>query len=444
MAVTRDVVAAMRGRRPTELRVAFVGTYPPRRCGIATFTSDLADAVATHRAADARSTWTAGERLGPSVRADIAAVDSEDRDFPPEVRLQWRSDIPADYFRAADQLNRGGYDVVSLQHEFGIYGGPDGEWIVDMLDHLRLPVVTTLHTVLADPSDRQRRIVRALAQASRRVVVLSRAAAQRMPSAYGIDPSLVRTIPHGVPDMPYVDPNAIKPDLGLAGHPTVLSFGLLGPGKGYELVIRAMADVVRDVPNACYVILGATHPQLLRHEGEVYRNSLQVMVKDLGLVEQVRFVNEYVDLPALERWLLAADVFVTPYPGVEQVVSGTLAYALAAGKALVSTPYAYAKELLAEGRGRLVPFGDSLALGGEIRRFLLDPKVRDDARRLAYRHGRSMTWPTVGAEYRHLFEEVIAEGANRHAPIMHWPDPGILVTGDSAQDGGRLLRRSGS
>jgi glycosyltransferase involved in cell wall biosynthesis len=216
-------------------------------------------------------------------------------------------------------------------------------------------------------------------------------------------------IPHGVPDLPFVDPETVKPLVGLTGRPTVLSFGLLGPGKGYELAIRAMATVIDRSPAASYVILGATHPELRKREGEAYRGSLKALVGELRLEEHVRFVDAYVDLPTLGRWMQAADVFVTPYPGAEQAVSGTLAYALGTGKALVSTPYAYAEELLADGRGRLVPFGDSKALGAEIGDFLTDGPRRDEARRRAYAYGRRMTWQTVGRQYLGLFARVAAD-----------------------------------
>jgi glycosyltransferase involved in cell wall biosynthesis len=387
------------------LRVAVVGTYPPRRCGIATFTSDLVRAVRDDAGA-ARPGWVA---VGPGprpARVDVVALDRVDRAFPPEVRLRLRTDRPGDYVAVADRINHAAYDAVSLQHEYGIYGGDDGERVLDLLGELHVPVASTLHTVPAEPSDSQRRILRAIARSSARVVVLSHAAARLLPDLYGVDPAKVEVIPHGVPDLPFVDPDTVKPLVGLAGRPTILSFGLLGPGKGYELALRAMADVAPAVPGACYVILGATHPDLLDRDGEAYRSSLQVLAAELGLGDHVRFVDSYVDLPTLGRWLQASDVFVTPYPGAEQVVSGTLAYALGTGKALVSTPYAYAQELLADGRGRLVPFGDSAALGREIGRFLLDRPARDAARRLAYRHGRQMTWPVVGAAYRRLFCDV--------------------------------------
>jgi glycosyltransferase involved in cell wall biosynthesis len=399
---------------PSAIRAAFVGTYPPRQCGIATFTSDLAEAVTTAApvpVAERGPVWPRPGPARPPATVDIVAIDEEERDFPVEVRLRLRPDRPADYLGIADRLNRTGYDVVSVQHEFGIYGGPDGVHVLHLLDELEVPVVTTFHTVRAHPSDHQRRILREIGWSSSRVVVLSEAAARRLPLIYDIDPATVRVIPHGVPDLPFVDPATIKPLVGLSGRPTVLSFGLLGPGKGYELAIRAMSGVVRDVPNVCYVILGATHPDLRRREGEAYRESLQTLVAELGLERHIQFVDAYVDLSTLGRWLQAADVFVTPYPGAEQVVSGTLAYALGTGKALVSTPYAYARELLAGGRGQLVPFGDSLVMGREISRFLTDQGARDRARALAYDYGRRMTWPVVGAAYRTLFTEVVAEAA---------------------------------
>lgn len=401
------------GNPARALRAAFVGTYPPRQCGIATFTQDLAAAVrgapaaASHRAAWGRP--SSNDRPGATI--EIVAVDYEERDFPAEVHYRLDPERAADYVRVADQLNRAAFDVVSLQHEFGIYGGANGERVLDLLDELEVPVVATLHTVLRRPSDQQRRILQRVAQRAARIVVLSRASATTLASTYDIDPARVHMIPHGVPDLPFVNPLTIKPLVGLENRPTVLSFGLLGPGKGYELAIRAMSMVVDRSPDACYVILGATHPELRRREGEAYRESLEAIVTALGLGDHVRFVDAYVDLPTLGRWIQAADVFVTPYPGAEQAVSGTLAFALGIGKALVSTPFAYAEELLADGRGRLVPFGDSTALGTEIANFLTDSVGRDEVRRRAYAYGRTMTWQVVGQQYRDLFVRVAAGSA---------------------------------
>jgi glycosyltransferase involved in cell wall biosynthesis len=415
----REPVPVMLNAPARTLRTAFIGTYPPRQCGIATFTHDLSAAV--------RSAAPASERRGPWERplitTDIVAIDHEARDFPREVRHLLDPERPSDYLRVADWLNRAEYDVVSLQHEFGIYGGEDGERVLDLLDELELPVVVTLHTVLRRPSDNKRRVLRKIVARAARVVVLSEASAATLSSVYDVDPALIKMIPHGVPDLPFVDPETVKPSVGLAGRPTVLSFGLLGPGKGYELAVRAMSTVIERSPAATYVILGATHPELRKREGEAYRESLKALVSELGLEEHVKFVDAFVDLPTLGRWMQAADVFVTPYPGVEQAVSGTLAYALGTGKALVSTPYAYAEELLGDGRGRLVPFGDSQALGAEIADFLTDRQRRDEARRRAYAYGRRMTWQTVGGEYLRLFTRIAAGGGER----VHLVDRGTVL-----------------
>lgn len=423
MTVLRDPFSELGGAPHRSLRAAFIGTYPPRQCGIATFTQDLASAVVdpgTRRAP--ASPWDRSAR-DSGVSVEVAAVDYESRDFPPEVHLRLDPERPADYLGVADRINRSRFDVVALQHEFGIYGGPDGERVLRLFDQLEVPVVSTLHTVLLHPSDNQRRVLREIARASYRVIVLAQASARILADAYGIDPERILVIPHGVPDLPFVEPDTVKPLVGLAGRPTLLSFGLLGPSKGFDLAIRAMADVVEETPAACYVILGATHPELRRREGEAYRESLQALVRDLHLEDHVRFVDAYVDLPTLGRWLQAADVFVTPYPGAEQAASGTLAYALGTGKALVSTPYAYARELLADGRGRLVPFGDSRALGRAIATFLTDRSQRDEARRRAYALGRTMTWRRVGAAYRELFAEVRAETAAQVARPERDPRP---------------------
>ncbi len=386
--------------RPTT--AGFVNTYPPRQCGIATFARDLAAATlgVPDRAVGLRA-------ASSSVSVEVVALDAERRDFPDEVRLRLNPDERAEYVAIARRMNERHYDVVSVQHEFGIYGGEDGEWILDLLERLEAPIVTTLHTVLAQPSANQRRIIEEIGRLSSRVVVLSRAAASRLGPIYRVDPALIEVVPHGVPDLGFVDPETRKPEFGLAGRPVLLSFGLLSPGKGFELAIEAMASVVRVVPDTVYVILGSTHPELRRREGEQYREALTARARTLGLEDHVRFVDSYVDQPTLGRWLQAADVYVTSYPGADQVASGTLAYALGAGKALVSTPYAYARELLADGRGQLVPFGEPEALADAVAQFLTDPAVRDRARRLAYRHGRSMTWPVVGERYRQVFADVI-------------------------------------
>lgn len=369
------------------LQVAFVATYPPRRCGIATFTRDLARAVG-----------------GGQV---VAIHESSEPDlYPLEVVRQISRDDPGDYRRAAREINHWDVDAVSLQHEYGIFGGEDGAHILDLVDALEVPVAATLHTVLRRPSRSQRAVLAALGERVAGVVAMSGRAAQLLADVYDVDPDKIRVIRHGVPDLPLVEPDLVKPELGLAGREVILSFGLLGPGKGYEQVIEAM-DRVRDArPRALFVILGASHPDLVRREGEAYRDRLRQRVDDLGLTDHVRFEDRFVTTGELGRWLLAADIFVTPYPGLEQIVSGTLSYAVGAGKAIVSTPYAYATELLADGRGILVPPSSPSALADAFIELLERPGLRSEIAERAYAYGRRMVWRRVGARYRDLFEEI--------------------------------------
>ncbi len=368
------------------LQTAFVSTYAPHRCGIATFTYDLSMSVGSRQIV----------ALHP-----VGAQEA----YPPEVRHRVRRDVLADYLAVAESLNRSTVDVVSIQHEYGIWGGRDGEYVLDFVRALRIPVVTTLHTVLRDPTPSQRRILVRLIAMSARTVVMSRAAASLLADAYDVDPARVEIVPHGVPALPLVDPAVVKPRLGLDGRLVILSFGLLGPGKGYESAIAAMPAVVRQIPSALYVILGATHPGLLLREGEAYREKLQATAAALGVTEHVRFVDRFVSRAELGTWLEAADLFVTPYPNLDQIVSGTLSYAMGAGKAIVSTPYAYARERLADGRGVLVAPGSSALLADAFIDLLGDPVRRASIGRRAYEYSRGMVWPRIGAEYRRVLEQ---------------------------------------
>lgn len=375
-------------------RTAFASTYSPRRCGIATFTYDLATAV--------------GDR-------EIVALNPPDeaRAYPPEVRHRVRRDILGDYLLAARRLNDGSADVVSIQHEYGIWGGPDGEYVLDFVRALQKPAVATLHTVLRNPTPHQRQVLIRLIGASSASVVMSRSAANLLTRVYGVDPGHVDVIPHGVPELPLVHADSVKPQLGIQGGPVILSFGLLGPGKGLESVIAAMPAVLSDVPKARFVVLGATHPDLLRREGEAYRRNLQEKAAALGVAGSVMFVDRFVGKAELGAWLTAADIFVTPYPNLEQIVSGTLAYAMSAGRAIVSTPYAYATELLGHGRGRLVEPGSPAALASAFVELLCDQEQRLAYGRLAYMYTRSMVWPQVGAQYRRLFDRVATNAVVR-------------------------------
>jgi glycosyltransferase involved in cell wall biosynthesis len=370
-------------------RIALVSTYPPRRCGIATFTADLGRAMGHHEIVALR-------------RPDEVAHQGH------LVHHAIRTDVRADYARVARALNACDIDAVSLQHEYGIWGPDDGGGVLDFLAALSVPAVATLHTVLRHPTAAQHRIMRGILDATAAVVVMSRAAASLLSDRYAADPTRVEIIPHGVPDLPLVEPDSIKASVGLGGHPVLLSFGLVGPGKGYESVIEAMPAVVRAVPEARYVILGATHPELLEREGERYRTRLETLVADLGLARHVVFVDRFVGRLELSRWLEATDVFVTPYPNLDQIVSGTLSYAMAAGKPSVSTPYLYAVEILADGRGRLVPPGDRAAMSGALIELLQDHDLRAAMAQRAYAHGRGMLWSRVAADYRQAFTRVRA------------------------------------
>ncbi|MDL2336181.1 MAG: glycosyltransferase family 4 protein [Chloroflexota bacterium] len=368
-------------------KTAFVSTYPPQRCGIATFTSDLALAV--------------GDR-------EIVAIQPPEKPgfYPVEVSRRVARDVPADYLSAARWIDARPFDVVSLQHEYGIWGGPDGAYVLDFIEALRTPVVATLHTVLQNPTPSQRRILTELVHLAAETVVMSTAAASLLTRSYGIDPTRLEIVPHGVPQIALAAPDSVKPQLGLAGHTVILSFGLLGPGKGYESAIAAMPAVVRADQTALYVIVGATHPDLLRREGEAYRNQLARLAASLGVADRVRFVGRYVAASELAMWLTAADIFVTPYPNLEQIVSGTLSYAMGAGKAIVSTPYAYATERLAQGRGRLVAAGSSEALAEGLIELALNGKLRAEYGQRAYAHSEGMHWPEIGVAYRRIFSRI--------------------------------------
>jgi glycosyltransferase involved in cell wall biosynthesis len=368
------------------VRTAFVSTYPPRRCGIATFTSDLAAA-------------TGGGEIAVLHPGDDPPF------YPSEVEHRIRKEEPFDYRRTARSLNDC-VDVVSIQHEYGIWGGEDGEHVLEFARGLRVPAVATLHTVLRDPTPRQRAILLELIRLAEATVVMSSSAADLLRASYGVQPDRVHVIAHGVPDLPLVNPETVKPGLGIGNRKVILSFGLLGPGKGLELAIDALPAVAAAHPSVLYVIVGATHPALVEREGEAYRRSLVERIRRVGMTDHVQFVDRFVGKPELSQWLEAADVFVTPYPNLGQIVSGTLSYAMGAGRAIVSTPYAYATELLADGRGVLVPPASVTDLAAALTQLLGNHVLRGEIGRRAYDYSRSMVWSAVGAKYAALFEQV--------------------------------------
>jgi glycosyltransferase involved in cell wall biosynthesis len=377
-------------QRPT--KIALVGDYLPRKCGIATFTYDSCQALINHQ---------------PGVECLVVPVNDrpEGYDYPPEVRFEIAEAELKSYQRAADFLNFSNAEVVYLQHEFGIYGGPAGSHILTLLRELKIPVVTHLHTILEQPDADQRRVMEALGKLSARFITMTRRGRKMLQEIYDIEPERIDLIPHGIPDMPFVDPNFYKDQFGVEGKQVVLTFGLLSPGKGIEYVLRALPQVVKEVPDLAYVILGATHPNLLREQGETYRLSLERLVTELGIKKHVVFYNRFVTLEELKEFLGMADIYITPYLNPAQITSGTLAYAFGCGKAVISTPYWHAEELLADGRGVLVPFRDSDAIAEALLSLLKDHNRRNAMRKQAYLLGREMIWSHVAHRLVESFQK---------------------------------------
>ncbi len=379
-------------------KIAFVGDHLPRKCGIATFTTDLLAAVATAH-----------------PQSHCFAVSVNDipggYDYPEVVRFEIEEQDLSSYLRAADFLNISNVDIVCLQHEFGIFGGPVGGHILAFLRELRMPVVTTLHTVLLNPRPEQRRVMQELVSLSTRVVVMTERGRHMLQDVYGAPEAKIDLIAHGIPDVGFVDPAYFKDQFGVEGKVVLLTFGLLSPNKGIEYVLRALPEILQEFPDVVYVVLGATHPSELRNHGEAYRVSLEILVRKNKIDKSVIFYNEFVDIENLKEFIGAADLYITPYLNEAQITSGTLSYAFGAGKAVVSTPYWHAAELLADDRGVLVPFADSAAVAREVIGLLRDDTRRHAIRRNAYRIGRDMVWSNVAQLYMRSFEQARLQGA---------------------------------
>lgn len=389
-------------RYPTRVdsdRIAFIGNYLPRQCGIATFTTDLCEALAA-------------EHPGTTCIALPVNDIEAGYEYPARVRFELAEKDIDSYRRAADFLNINSVDVVSLQFEYGIFGGRAGSHILALLRELRMPIVTTLHTILREPEAHERRVLEEVAALSDRLVVMSERGAEFLREIYRVPSAKIDVIPHGIPDLPFVDPGFHKDLFGVEGKIVVLSFGLLSANKGIENVIAALPAILAKHPNVVYFIVGATHPHVKQHDGETYRLSLQRLAQAQGVEGQVIFYNQFVTLEELVEFIGAADIYITPYLNPAQIVSGTLAYTLGAGKAVISTPYWYAEEMLAEERGALVPFRNPPALAAQVIDLLDNEAKRHAMRKRAYMFGREMIWPHVARRYMESFARARAEKRN--------------------------------
>jgi glycosyltransferase involved in cell wall biosynthesis len=377
-------------------RLAFIGNSLPRRCGIATFTTDLQQAIAASR---------------PHVESAIVAMNDQGRayEYPPVVQFQIDDEEASAYTRAAEFLNANEFQIACLQHEFGIFGGDAGGHIVGLLSRLNMPIVTTLHTVLATPERAQRAVFDRIVEVSAKVIVMAEKGRELLRTVYGVPGERIEVIPHGIPDCAFAEPDEAKRKLGFEGRHVILTFGLLSPSKGIEVMIDAMPSILERHPDAVYVVLGATHPNLVRREGEAYRERLVARVRALGIQDDVVFLDRFVDQATLLEFISMCDVYVTPYLNEAQMTSGTLAYSFGMGKAVVSTPYWHARELLADERGVLVPFEDSRAIGDAITGLLSDDARRHSMRRRAHVSSRSMTWERTAERYLATFDKVRRE-----------------------------------
>ena len=372
-------------------RIALIGDYLPRKCGIATYTYDLRQALAT---------------AYPGTEVFVVPVTDipEGYEYPSEVRFEIQEQELDGYRRAADYLNFNDIDIVCLQHEYGIFGGPAGRYILTLLRDVHAPVVSTLHTVLEEPNDDQRSVLQQITELSARLIVMTERGRRMLREIYDVPDQKIDVIPHGIPDMPFVDPNFYKDQFQVEGKHVLLTFGLLSPNKGIEYALRAMPRILEHFPDTVYIVLGATHPNLVREQGEAYRLMLQRLAEDLGVQRNVLFYNRFVDLKELTEFIGAADIYLTPYLNRAQITSGTLAYSFGCGKAVISTPYWHAEELLADGRGILIPPGDSDRIAEAVMDLLGDEPKRHAMRKRAYLLGRDMVWSTVGGKFMESFE----------------------------------------
>ncbi len=409
-------------------QVLFVGTYPPRECGIATFTEDMRAAY------DALT----GEQ------SDVLAITDPGRhyDYPAQVKAEIDRDERQSYLKAAWFANDHSADVVNIQHEYGLFGGTRGDYLLDFLSELRKPVITTLHTVLPDPDAHMRFVTRELCNRSDAVVVLAYAGRRILEDHYGIDGRKVHVVLHGVPDVPLRRSEHFKRTLGLNDKTVLASFGLLSRGKGIEYVIESLPAILARHPAAHYVLLGETHPEVRKHEGEAYRESLQARVAELGLSDRVSFLNHYMHDDEVVASLEATDIYVSPSLDPNQIVSGTLSYAVACGRVVVATASTYAQELLADGRGIVIPLRDSAALATAVNTVLDDAQLRSCIETAAYRFGRAMTWPKVARAYEQVLCTAIERRGTQSVPAIGLDSAAAKLWNEALQRRATSLTRS--
>jgi len=388
-----------------QLKVLFIGTYVPKECGIATFTSDLLNSVL-------------GENNDVHCEVIVLSDPSETYNYPEEVVFQIQRDRIEDYYSAADYINQSGADIVCLQHEFGLFGGDAGDYIFALLSGINKPVITTMHTVIREPDPEYRASTEKLIRYSEKLVVMSQSAVNMLKEVYKAPEDKIELIFHGVPDYPFNNCSKYKKMLNLKGAPLILTFGLLSQNKGIESVLEALPGVVSQYPDLIYLVLGATHPMVKKINGESYRHYLENKVSELGLENNVVFHDKFVEKEELCNYILASDIYASPYLSREQVVSGALTYAMGMGKAIVSTPYWYAQEMLSENRGLLVDFGDTDGFKKSLLYLIENPEECNGMRKKAYDFGRKMTWKNVGKEYNTVFDKAL-KNYNTHPGIQN-------------------------
>jgi glycosyltransferase involved in cell wall biosynthesis len=380
------------------MKISFIGTFPPRECGIGTFTKNLFDSMIAAPGSE-------GANQGLVIAMDD---NGQHYDYPKEVKLTIRQEEQADYLEAASFINISGADICILQHEFGIFGGQNGIYILPLVHRLQIPLIVTFHTVLKNPSYNERAVMLEICKIAQCVVVMSQTAVNMLMEEYNVPENKIMQIAHGVPDIQF-DQLASKKEFKLSSKQVLLTFGFIGRNKGIEVVLKALPAVIAKYPQLVYIVLGKTHPNVIRHSGEEYRIFLLGLVKKLGLEKHVIFLNEFIDQTELFKYLSASDIYITPYSNEAQITSGTLSYAIGAGSAVISTPYWHAAELLSEGRGRLFPFNDVQALSDIFLDLLDNPEAMKELRSNAYNYGREITWPKIGEKYSQLSEKIVAQ-----------------------------------